>query len=571
MKSLSESVIKTLAGDAAYHRGLDYYNEGRVEQLKVDGTHISAYVIGQSRYQVTLNHTAKIFDGSCECPASDNFDFCKHCVAASLDYYYQTQTNLEMAEAGNADAVQLYLNTFTKPQLVDELLSLIRGDQIMYDHWLLRAEIAGGNLSSVDLRKRITQAIPYKPSGLWRPQEVANYFLEASLSLKVLEPAIHGLSAQKAIKLVIYAIERLEKSLETIDDRASHRNDLQEMLHEWFNRVLGSHEWQNDERVKLLSGLIVEEKFTYSILELPNSVIDIISNEESEGVIEAINKAWTKMTPPSKEFNTKTSLYARLEGMLLDDALLLNNRNRELEIRAKGAVDTERCLKLVSKCIAYLRLDEASKWLEYATQVQTLRSSEVSAIEAHQIELWLAQGEFNKALEAQWAHFEESEEPNDLKGVYKTAEKIHQERAYLQQGIRYLNAKIEPKQNTPRNRQRVENLIAVYLSHNIIDDAIALGAQHNIHPSTLMAITNAAPKLTPKTCALAERAVNNLINLNSNETNDRASWFLQKLYSNAKAQDKELVKEVIQRVYDKPENKRKTRFVKQLKANFDFI
>jgi len=571
MKSLSESVIKTLAGEAAYQRGLEYYNEGRVEQLTINASHISARVAGEKLYQVTLNHTAKVFDGSCDCPASDNFDFCKHCAAVGLAYYYQTQTNLEMADADGSDAVTLYLNTFTKPQLVEEFYTLIEKDQPLYDHWVLRAEIAGGNLSNKDLRKRITQAIPFKPSGLWRPQEVAHYFSEAVLALKVLEQAIMALAANNAIKLVIYAIERVEKSLETIDDRADHKTELVTLLIKWFHLTLSSHEWQGSERIALLSKLILNEKYNYDILKLPNGILDVISNKESEDILDAVAKAWTMMPPPSNEPHGRTDLYARLESLLLEDALLVNNRDRELEILAKGAVDTDRCLKLVSKCIIYQRLDEATKWLEYASQVQTLRSYDVAAIETHQIDLWLAQGEFDNALAAQWARFEESEEPGDLKDVYQTAEKIHQERAYLQQGIRFLDSKIEARQDTPRNRQRVENLMAVYLSHNIIDDAIALASHHKIHPSTLMAIVNAAPKQTSKTCSLAERAVNNLINLNSSETNERANWFLQKLYANAKRRDKELVKSLIQRIYNKPENKRKTHFVKQLKANFEFI
>lgn len=571
MKSLSESVIKTLAGEAAYERGLEYYNEGRVEQLNINDTHINASVDGEKRYNVTLNHTAKVFDGSCDCPASDNFDFCKHCAAVGLAYYYQTQTNLEMADADDGGAVLLYLNTFTKPQLVDELHSMIEGDQNVYDHWLLRAEIAGGNLSAQDLRKRITKAIPYKPSGLWRPQEVASYFSEAQLALKVLEQAILALSAHSAIKLIIYAIERIEKALETIDDRAGHRTDLQTLLKKWFHLTFGSHEWQKRERATLISELILDQKHSYEILNLPNGVIDFISNKESEEIIEVVSKAWAKMPPPSKELFDQASLYARLESMLLEDALLLNNKTRELEILAKGAIDTDRCLKLVRKCIDYQRLDEATKWLEYAAQVQTLRSYDVAAIETHQIDLWLAQGKFDNALEAQWARFEESEEPTDLKDAYQTAERIHQERVYLQQGIRYLESKIEPRQDTPRNRQRVENLIAIYLSHNIVDRAIALASRYKPHPSTLMAVANAAPRHSQKTCALAERAVNNLVSLNSNETNDRANWFLQKLYANAKPQDKELIKSVILQIYNKPENKRKTGFVKQLKANFEFI
>ena len=571
MKRLSESVIKTLAGEAAYQRGLDYYNDGKVGELTINATHISAQVEGTRSYQVTLNHTAKIFDGSCDCPASDNFDFCKHCAAVGLAYYYQTQVNLEMEGVGNQNAIAVYLNTFTKPQLVKELQSLIEGDQSLNDHWLLRAEIAGGNLSAKDLRKRITQAIPYKPSGLWRPQEVAGYFSEATLALKVLEQAVLSLSAQSAIKLVVYAIERTEKTLETIDDRTGYKYDLHQLLITWFHSILSSEEWQHKERVSFISELILNDKYSYAILQLPNGVINVISDKESEDILEAVGKAWTKMPPPSKESLHQSSLYSRLEAMLLEDALLLNDQSRELDILAKGAVDTERCLKLVAKCINYKRLDEAAKWLEYAAQVQTLHNNDVTLIETHQIELWLAQKEYDKALEAQWARFEESEEPSDLNDVYQTSEKIHQERAYLQQGIRYLNSKIETKKDTPRNRQRVENLVAVYLTHNIVDDAISLASQHKLHPSSLMAITNAAPRHSSKTCALAERAVNHLVSLNSNETNDRANWFLQKLYSNAKPNDKELIKNLIKRMYDKPENKRKSNFIKQLKANFEFI
>ena len=571
MKTLSESVIATLAGEAAYRRGLEYYNDGRVEQLSINDTQISANVEGQQRYQVSLNHTAKMFDGSCDCPASDNFDFCKHCVAVSLAYYYQTQTNLEMADAGKADTLPLYLNTFTKPQLIEELNTLIQRNQSLCDHWLLRAEIASGNLSSKDLRKRITQAIPFKPSGLWRPQEVANYFSEAQLALKVLEPAVLALDARKAIKLIIYSIERVEKALDTIEDRAAYQSDLQNQLKDWFHQILAAPEWQGNERVALLSKLILDEKFSYQILNLPNGVLTLISNKESEDLMEAVSKEWTKMPPPNKGLASQQSLYTKLENILLEDAQLLNNKTRELEILAKGAVDTDRCLKLVAKCIDYQRLDEATKWLDYASLVETLRSHQVVAIETYQIELWLAQEEFDKALAAQWARFEESEEPNDLKEAYQTAEKIHQERAYLQQGMRYLNSKIEARKDTPRNRQRAENLIAIYLSHNIIDDAIALASQHKVHPSTLMAIANAAPRHTYKTCALAERAVNNLVNLNSNETVDRANWFLQKLYANAKPKDKQLIATVIQNIYTKPENRRKSRFVKQLKANFEFL
>jgi uncharacterized Zn finger protein len=571
MKSLSETSFKTLAGDAAYASGLDYYNDGRVIELNINDTNIRAKVNGSETYSVTLIHTSKIFEGSCSCPASDHFDFCKHCVAASLTYYYQTQINLEMADDASSDPVDLYLNTFTKPQLVEELLKLIKRDPTQYDHWLLRAELASGNLSSKDLRKRITKAIPYKPSGIWRSQEVAQYFANAEMAIEALEPAVLGLAASEAMKLIVYSIERLEKTMETIDDSSGYRQALEKTFKHWFVSMFDSHEWQSKERSALMCELMLSEKFSYEVLNLPLDVEHILSADDQQNIIANIAKSWAGLTPPEKDKLHNDSLYKRLERILLADARALNNIDRELDILAKGAIDTDRCLNLVSLCIVHQRLAEANKWLEYASQVQTLRPYDVAAIETHQIELWIAEKEFNKAAEAQWARFEESEEFEDLKSVVSTASHYHQERHYVQEGIRYLSSKIEPKKDSPRNRQRVENLVNVYLHYNIVDEATALVLQHKVHPGSLMAVANAAPVISDKVCRVIERAASNLINLGSNETYERANWFLKKLYSKANSKDRAAIKTVIEYIYNQPEIKRKTNFIKGLKANFDFI
>ena len=571
MKSLSEAAFKTLAGDDAYNKGLDYYDDGRVIELTITDTNIKALVNGSQAYSVTLIHTNKIFEGSCSCPASDHFDFCKHCVAASLAYYYQTQTNLEMADDASGDPVKLYLNTLTKPQLVEELFKALKRDSNHYDHWLLRAEMASGNLSSKDLRKRITKAIPYKPSGIWRSQDIAHYFEGAEMAIDALEPAVLELAVKDAISLVVYAIERLEKTLETIDDSSGYRKPLEKTVKRWFVTIFGSHEWSLKQRSDLLCELMLSDKFTYGVLELPHGVEHLLNDTDHSNIISTIAKTWSALTPPTKEKRHHDSQYKRLEAILLSDARASNNIDRELEILGKGAIDTERCLDLVKLCVQYNRLDDANNWLAYATQVQTLKPYDVAAIETLQIKLWIAEKQFNKAAEAQWARFEESESFEDLKEVVNTAAHYHQERHYVQEGIRYLRNKIEPKKETPRNRQRVENLIKVYLSYNIINEAVDLALMHNIHPSSLMAVANAAPVINDKVCRIIERATSNLINLGSNETYQRANWFLHKLYTKSKPKDQAAIRTVIDYIYNKPEVKRKSNFIKGLKANFDFL
>jgi len=555
VKTLSEATFQILAGDAAYARGLDYYNDGRVSNLTVSGSQISAEVRGNQTYQVQLHHTARQFDGSCNCPASDNFDFCKHCVAASLAYYYQTQTNQELADSSDQDPVLPYLNTFTKPQLIDELDRLIQTDKTLYEHWLLRAEIAGGSLSASDLRKRVTQAIPYKPSGLWRYADVA----------------ISALPSEQAIKLVIYALERTEKTLHTIDDSGGHRLSLEQMLVHLFTASLADEGWPSTEKVNLVCALIFSEKFNYDVLALPGSVVDAFSASDIKEIYARLKQQWNALTPPSKEELLRDLPYTRLERLLLANARDDKDVDLELEILAKGAVDTDRCLKLVEICIRHKRLDDGNKWLEYASKVQHLHAYDVAAIETQQINLWLAKRDYAKALDSQWSRFEESEAPEDLVPVLRTATKLNQRNEFLERAITLLDGKIEPRVDSPRNRQKAENLVQIYLANQRVGSAIKLANHHTMHPGTWMAVVNAAPEQTGATARLIYKAVANLINLGSNDTYERANYFLHKLYSKSSSQDQDVIKTAILDIYNLPEHKRKSNFIKGLKANFDFI
>ena len=162
MKVLSESLIKQLSGEQAFTRGLKLFNQGRVGELELSNHEIKAQVDGKVSYNVTLHHTAQVFEGSCDCPASDRFDFCKHCVAASLAYYYQTQSNQEIAETSGNNRIAAYLNTLTKQDLTAALAELIQSNDELIDHWSLKAELASGQLPPAFVRKRITKSIRCK-------------------------------------------------------------------------------------------------------------------------------------------------------------------------------------------------------------------------------------------------------------------------------------------------------------------------------------------------------------------------------------------------------------------------
>ena len=567
MKILSEASISALAGAATYQRGVDYYNQGLVSNLDINNGIIKAQVHGSSSYQVQLRHTAKIFEGSCNCPASDNFDFCKHCVAVALSYYYSTQQNQELDESPDADTLTHYLGTLTKPKLVDELDAIIKQDKQLRDLWTLRAELATGRLDTKELRKQITKALPFKPSGIWRFNQVARYFADAEQRIRALCGAISRLPATQAIKLLIYAYERLEKTLETVDDSGGYRFSLLEVLEYELENKFSANDVDSAERVDLMASFFINDKYHYELVRSNTKLAQALNQQEQVTLIKALTDHFNKLAAPDKQDVYKNTVYARLEKVLVEHAQSLADANMEIELLTKGAVTVSKCLQLVERCLDHKDLVEAKKWLSYASQFENLRVSDIAEIEHGQVKIWLAEGDYNSALEAQWAVFLEDESLSSILELIKTSEQINARHEWLEKCISYIKSRLSDDQTNPRHIERCETLIAILLQEHRQQEAAALAANVKLKVGTLMAIVNHASTLGRDELSLAERACNYLIAFGNHDTNDRAINFLTKI-SNHFTNEKKAFAKLINSIYHRPENKRKINFTKELKQNF---
>lgn len=567
MKVLSEAVIKTLSGAAVYKRGLDYYNAGKVSGLVINNDLIKAQVIGNQTYQVELRHTAKIFEGVCNCPASDNFDFCKHCVATSLSYYYQTQSNQEVDDGPAADILAHHLSTLTKPQLADELYAVIKQDKQLHELWQLRAELATKRLEAKDVRKQITRALPFRPSGIWRFNEVADYFSRSEQRIRALCSAIHRLPAEQAFKLLLYAYERLEKTLETIDDSGGYRYSLLEILEKEIKRCFKSAELDSQQRINFCAALFTNEKYTYELVRHQAKLNDLLNEQEQQGLVKVLSDYWNALPPPDKDDFFKDTPFIRIEEFLITNAQLKQDAAEEIELLTKGAVTVARCLELIDRCLELNDIVEANKWLAYASQLEGLRVTDISAIEHAQVKIWLAEGDYDSASKAQWAVFLEDESLSSIRELVSNTVDTKTRNHWLEKCIAYLQGRLSEQAPTPRDLERCETLVALFLQENRQQDATDLAIRFKLKAGTLMAIVKNGPSLGTNELKLAERACNYLIAFGSHETNTRAIAFLS-LLKKRFAKQQNAFKILINKIYQRPENKRKINFTKELKLEF---
>lgn len=568
MKMLSESAIKTLAGEGAFERGRGYYNEGRVGPLSIKQSRITAQVSGTQQYSVVLRHTSKVFEGHCNCPASDNFDFCKHCVAVSLSYYYQTQTNQELSEQASESQVHGYLSTLTKPQLVEHLHELLLRDSATMDHWQLKAQIASGGIEPKEIRKRITKAIPYKPGGLWRYRDVADYFDASALTLSGLHEALISLKPQDAIKLVSYAAQRLEKTLQTIDDSGGYRFQTEEQIQAWFKAVIFSSQWSDKERATTLVKLLTDQNLEYAAIE-PVAILQELNEDTLSVVYKAVEKEFADLSPQADHYSDQYYYYARIERILLNRARHLGDIENEFRIQEKGAVTVAKCLDLVSLCIRHMRLEEANKWLAHANELSDTSGYHIHNIESVQIELYKAQGDLQQAFDLQWARFEEREDLNTLSPALLTAKALDQHDSCLANAISSIADKLTSDRHKPNNQRRAGNLVGIYLEFGELESAYELSDRYLMQVEHLIAIVNASEKFSEQTYGLLERVVNSTVQHATNPAYDQAVTFLKKQYQ--KISNTERFHKSVRQIYDLPQNKRKINFIKRLKKAFPLV
>lgn len=571
MKVLSEATFATLAGDGAYQRGLAYYNEGRVGDLSIEGSRISAEVSGTQVYQVALHHTARIFEGSCSCPASDGFEFCKHCVAVSLSYYYQTQTNQELGDADTSQLVLNYLNTLTKPQLANELHALLRNHSDAMEQWQLKAAIASGAFGATDIRKQITKALPYKASGLWRHREVSEYFEHASQALTALTEPLTKLAPDAIEKLLTYALQRLEKSLQTIDDTGGYRQPVEQLLTEWFKRIISSKQWTIEEKASSIAAIILDSDHAFERLDLPDSIVGVVPDACLDQVYHKVATEWNSLSPTKDKYSPDHAYYRKLEQILLNQARAKGDLDREFEILGKGAVGVDRSLELVHRAIATGRVKEARDWLHVAGHFEEPSTRELYEIETAQIDVWLAQGRYQQALDAQWLRFEEQEDPDILQSAIATANHLDKGDQVLEQGIAHLTKQLRHRDTSHRNRQRAEALVRVYLANERVHDAIKLARQVPFSNATLSSIISAANKVNRPAIPLIVELAQRLIEADKNRNYQQGIAFLSAQHKHMGPKHNSEFQRALEQLMNKSNNIRRPNFAKAMRKNFEFL
>ncbi len=396
--NITNDLLIKLAGKPAFMRGQVVYENKQIESWQHKKNKVTAIVQGTQSYRIELTITKKQLDGVCSCPASDHFDFCKHCVAVALTVSAHQQEMGDKAQGSAIDRIEAYLMQQSKQDLQKHLLNLIEQNPQLEKQWLLKADLSHGLIDAKMLRKKITQAIPYK--SLWGYRQVGAYFSSVEAAFDLLMEPISKQSVDDQLKLVMYAYQRLNKALETTDDSSGYRYGLEETLHSALSSAYSNLGWSDKKKAAYLCDQL---ELSYDVFpSIPENFIEHTDTKLMREFIEQCEVRWNTLIENATQAQRKEPGYNRFSGVLLSQANKEGNIEREIEIMSATAHYNFEFQKLAEKCIALERLDDAERWIKKAELVDRERFGDDSRYLSVRIKLDIARENFMSALEKQW-------------------------------------------------------------------------------------------------------------------------------------------------------------------------
>jgi len=269
--------LKDLAGDKAFARGEAYYREGQVVLLSVEPERVLAQVAGTEDYRTKLTGHGEEIDGECSCPAFGEGGFCKHMVAVAL------AANAAGADAAADGAGALarmrdHLKAKGAGALVEMIMDLAERDPALFRKLDVAATAVNADDKTVEarLRKAIDEAT--RTRGFVDYREAADWADGVESALDAVGDLVSAGRAGLALKLVGWAIGRIERAIEEVDDSDGHcgallerardihlaaacaaRPDPMALARDLFAREIGDGYGTFDGAVALYAGALGEE------------------------------------------------------------------------------------------------------------------------------------------------------------------------------------------------------------------------------------------------------------------------------------------------------------------------
>ena len=353
------AALKRLAG-GAFARGEAYHREGRVDLLAIEPRRVLARVSGTEDYRVNLLGAGETIKGECDCPAFDDYGFCKHMVATALA---ANATGHGEQSSGVLARIRAHLEDKSNGVLVAMIVELAERDPALFRKLEIAsaADRADDKTLAARLGKAIDQAtatrgfVEYGEAGGW-----AGGVDEALDALEALDLRHDRL----VLELAERAIDGIETAIESIDDSDGECGALLERARDIHLRAARSAQ---PDPIALAGDLFERETADgYGTFDGAAWLYaDVLGEAGLAEYRRLATEAWEKLPPLSGRDRRKgEGDYSGLSEILDRFAERDGDVEARIALRAKDLSSPWKYFELAEFCLKHKSADEALRWAE---------------------------------------------------------------------------------------------------------------------------------------------------------------------------------------------------------------
>ncbi len=213
--------LRDLAGDRVFERGEAYFRDGLVDILDVEPSQVVARVAGSEDYRTIVTGHGTSIGGTCSCPAYAREGFCKHMVAVAM----AANGEILSGQAGSDNTprqVRDYLKTKSVDALVELIMDMAARDAVQLRKLEIVAAAVGTDDEALASQLRAAIRDATRTRGFIDYGHARGWAAGVDAALDMLAELASSPRAPLVPDLANYAIERIERAAEAIDDSDGH-------------------------------------------------------------------------------------------------------------------------------------------------------------------------------------------------------------------------------------------------------------------------------------------------------------------------------------------------------------
>lgn len=437
--------LRDIAGEKVFTRGVAYHKEGAVDIIDLEETRVRARIVGSEIYEAELGLVNGKISGHCSCPANRDFGFCKHLVAMALTVNDMKPDAMQKTKS-RIESVRDYLHELPKESLVAMIMGQAESDSEMLKGLEMAMKAAQGKSEDVfeAVKKAITKAtttrgfVDYDRVPAWARRVESVLSQISSLS---------GNAPNVALDLLDYFFDRMEKTLEEIDDSDGVVGQVCSKAARVYRQSCRAAKISPEVLAARLFHRETESSWGF-FSGVSAEYRDILGEKGRSEYHRLAKEAWDGLPSvnPNRTVRDEHGLRRYILKAILD-TLAKNNHDIDarISLRTTDLSSPSSYLELANLCLQNGRDDEALKWVEEGLWQFKDDTWPDEQLKQFTFDLYLKRGDKIKARDLIWDAFLKKPDLDKYIAIkYLSKNLAEQAIAFLQESV----SKVEVKRDT---------------------------------------------------------------------------------------------------------------------------